>query len=143
VQIPNNGTQKINAAYPDGLAQSTSKKLDDQRTAGLELLDRTLQPVIGTDIHYHVIVDFTAFQQSVDAVGGVDVNVPEQLYDPTIAWENHYNPVIAQKGLQHFNGHLALLYAKSRETSSDFARAERQRLILVALKNKVFSAGTF
>ncbi len=143
VRIPNDGYQKINAAYYYGTQQSTSKKKVDQQNAGLSLLDRTLQPVIGTNIHYHVIIDFKAFQQSVDAVGGIDVNVPEQLYDPTIAWENHYNAVIAAKGIQHFNGKRALLYAKSRETSSDFARAERQRLILVALKDKVFSAGTF
>jgi hypothetical protein len=69
--------------------------------------------------------------------------VPETLYDPTIAWENHYNPVIATKGRQQFDGARALLYAKSRQTSSDFARAERQRLLLVAIKEKAFSVGTF
>ncbi|HZP55601.1 MAG TPA: LCP family protein [Candidatus Saccharimonadales bacterium] len=143
VKIPHDGYQKINAAYPNGKEASSAKDENGQDKDGLKLLDQTLQPIIGINIHYHVVVDFTAFQQAVDAVGGVDVNVPEQLYDPTIAWENHYNSVIAQKGIQHFDGHKALLYAKSRETSSDFARAERQRLILVALKDKVFSAGTF
>ncbi|HSX18338.1 MAG TPA: LCP family protein [Candidatus Saccharimonadales bacterium] len=143
VKIPGDGYQKINAAYPYGKQQSKAKNLIDKERAGLDLLDRTLEPVIGVPIHYHAVVDFTAFQQAVDAVGGVDVNVPEQLYDPTIAWENNYNSIIAQKGLQHMNGHKALLYAKSRETSSDFARGERQRLILVALKDKILSAGTF
>jgi hypothetical protein len=71
------------------------------------------------------------------------VNVPETLYDPTIAWENHNNPVIAKKGIQQFNGDQALLYARSRETSSDFARGERQRLLIAAIKTKAFSAGTF
>jgi hypothetical protein len=79
----------------------------------------------------------------VDALGGITVNVPETLYDPTIAWENHWNPVIAQKGLQTFNGKQALLYVRSRETSSDFARGERQRLVITAIKQKAFSAGTF
>lgn len=143
VKIAGNGYSKINAAYTYGKQQSKSKKTNDQIVDGLNLLDKTVQPILGISIHYHVLVDFSAFQQAVDAVGGIDVNVPEQLYDPTIAWENHYNSVIAQKGIQHMDGHKALLYAKSRETSSDFARAERQRLILVALKNKVFSAGTF
>src|SRR5205085_1320763 len=110
---------------------------------GLRALDRTLTPILGVPIHYHSVIDFAAFKQSVDAVGGVDVNVPEILYDPTIAWENRYNPVIARKGQQHMDGAKALLYAKSRETSSDFARGERQRLIIVSLKQKVFTVGTF
>jgi hypothetical protein len=89
------------------------------------------------------VVDFAAFKQTVDAVGGVTVNVPETLYDPTIAWENHGNSYIAMKGPQTFNGAKALLYARSRETSSDFARGQRQRLLMVAIKDKTFTLGTF
>ncbi len=143
VKIPGVGARKINEAYYWGKSASKSKKLDVQEQDGLKLLDQTLAPILGVPIHYHAIVDFAAFKQSVDVVGGVDVNVPEELYDPTIAWENGYNSVIAAKGLQHMNGPKALLYAKSRETSSDFARGERQRLLLVALKEKIFTLGTF
>jgi len=98
--------------------------------------------VLGIPIHYNVLVDFQAFKQAIDTVGGVTVNVPTELYDPTIAWENHWNPVIAKTGMQTMNGSLALLYVRSRETSSDFARAERQRAVLVALRDKVLNAGT-
>lgn len=143
VKIPADGYQKLNAAYFYGKSQSKSKDKNATIQAGLNKLDATLEPILGVPIHYHVLVDFAAFQQSVDAVGGIDVNVPEQLYDPTIAWENHYNSVIAQKGIQHMDGKKALLYSKSRETSSDFARGERQRLVIVALKDKIFTLGTF
>ncbi len=143
VKIPGNGYQKINAAYPDGKMESSAKNLAGKEQDGLNLLDQTLEPVLGIQIHYHVVVDFRAFQQVVDALGGISVNVPEELDDPTIAWENGYNSVIAKPGVQTFSGAKALLYVKSRETSSDFARAERQRLVLVAIKNKVFSLGTF
>jgi LCP family protein required for cell wall assembly len=144
VHISSDGYQKINAAYAYGKEASRSKNNVGQEQDGLALLDKTLQPVLdGVNINYHVILDFAAFKQMVDAVGGITVNVPESLYDPTIAWENHNNPVIAKKGPQAFNGQQALLYSRSRETSSDFARAERQRLIITALKQKVFSAGTF
>ncbi|HET6924478.1 MAG TPA: LCP family protein, partial [Candidatus Saccharimonadales bacterium] len=78
----------------------------------------------------------------VDSVGGITVNVPEQLYDPTMAWENHWNPVLAKAGVQQMNGKQALLYARSRETSSDFARGERQRAIILALKEKAMTLGT-
>ena len=144
VHIPNNGTQKINAAYADAVDQSKSKSQAGQEEDGIAELDKTLQPVLdGVHINYHVLLDFSAFKDMVDALGGVTVNVPETLYDPTIAWENHNNPVIAKMGVQTFNGAQALLYARSRETSSDFARGERQRLLISAIKQKAFSAGTF
>lgn len=153
VQIPGFGSQKINAAYPDGKYASKSKNTNDQINAGLAELDKTLEPIIGVPIHYHAVVDFQAFKQGVNAVGGVTLNVtqselnwpsanPTELYDPTIAWENHGNPVIARIGTQYMNGSQALLYARSRETSSDFARSQRQRQLMVALKDKTFSLGT-
>src|SRR5205085_11751 len=143
VRIPGDGSQKINAAYPFGKQQSHAKKETGKINDGLSLLDRTLEPVIGIPIHYHAVVDFSAFKQAVDAVGGVTFNVPETLYDPTIAWENHGNSTIARKGSMTFNGQTALLYARSRETSSDFARGQRQRQLLVAIKDKIMSVGTF
>ncbi|HEX5395370.1 MAG TPA: LCP family protein [Candidatus Saccharimonadales bacterium] len=143
VNIPVNGQEKINAAYSFGIKNSKGKSEFEKKRDGVKLLDTVLQNVTGVDIHYHAVFDFTAFKQIVDNLGGVTVNVPETLYDPTIAWENHYNPVIATKGVQQFDGARALLYAKSRETSSDFARNERQRLLLAAIKDKAFSLGTF
>lgn len=143
VRIPGNGSQKINAAYAYGKQKSSAKNEAGKQKDAIELLDKTLEPVLGIPINYHAVMDFTAFRQLVNAVGGVTVDVPEQLYDPTIAWENNYNSVIAKKGPQTFNGKKALLYVKSRQTSSDFARAERQRLVLVALKEKTLSVGTF
>jgi len=143
VKIPGDGYQKINAAYPDGKYASKQKSSQGQISDGLNELDKTLQPVLGIPIHYHVVVDFSAFKQAVDALGGVTVNVPETLYDPTVAWENHGNPYIAYKGNDVMHGAQALLYARSRETSSDFARAERQRALMVAIKEKAFSVGTF
>jgi LCP family protein required for cell wall assembly len=142
VKIPGDGYQKINAAYPFGKEGSRAKKEKDKINAGLNELDKTLEPIIGIPIHYHALVDFSAFKQGVDAVGGVNINVPETLYDPTIAWEYHGNPYIAKKGQQVMHGQQALLYARSRETSSDFARGQRQRLLILALKEKIFSAGT-
>lgn len=143
VKIPGNGYDKINAAYTYGKQNSKAKTLAGQEQDGIKLLDQTLQPIISIPIHYHALFDFTAFKDIVNDLGGVTFYVPEQLYDPTIAWENAYNSVIAQKGTQTFNGQRALLYAKSRETSSDFARGERQRQLLVAIKDKALSLGTF
>ena len=155
VNIPTVGSRKINEAYYWGKTQSKSKTLVGQEQDGIALLDKTIQPVLdGVPINYHVLLDFSAFKQMVDALGGVTLNVPSdalnypasnptELYDPTIAWENHGNPVIAKEGIQTFNGSQALLFARSRETSSDFARGVRQRLLIAGIKSKAFSAGTF
>jgi polyisoprenyl-teichoic acid--peptidoglycan teichoic acid transferase len=150
VKMPNNffgNYQKINAAYESGkykyLGSQTASSANKQAVqAGFAGADSTVEQVLGIPIHYNLLVNFQAFRQAVDTVGGVTVNVPTQLYDPTMAWENNWNPVLAQAGVQQFDGKHALIYVRSRETSSDFARNERQRSVMVALKDKVFTVGT-
>ncbi len=150
VKMPVNyfgANQKINAAYESG-KYSYLGKLDQSSAnaaaveAGFASTDQVVSQVLGITINYHVLVNFQAFRQAIDTVGGVDINVSSQLYDPTMAWENNWNPVLAPAGEQTMNGTKALLYARSRETSSDFARTERQRQIMLALKDKVLTAGT-
>jgi len=148
VKVPNYGSMKINAVYETGKYKYLGYESDSNANqkavdAGFTLLDQTLEQVLGIPIHYHVLVNFQAFQQAINTLGGVSVDVPTELYDPTIAWENGWNPVIAKPGVQTFNGQKALLYVRSRETSSDFARTQRQRAVLVALKQKILSLGTF
>jgi LCP family protein required for cell wall assembly len=147
VDIPNEGAMKINAAWETGefnyLHKVAPGSTDPNAIqAGFDEADQVVESVLGMTIHYNVLVNFQAFQQAVDTVGGVTVNVPSDLVDPTMAWENGNNPVLAKAGVDQFNGKTALTYVRSRETTSDFARADRQRAVLVALKNKVETAGT-
>jgi LCP family protein required for cell wall assembly len=147
VQGANGSASKINAVYSTAKYKylgevNPASKDPNAIKAGITAIDQQVEDVLGVSIHYNVLLDFKAFRQAIDTVGGVQVNVPEQLYDPTMAWENNYNSVLAQKGLQTFDGKHALIYVRSRETSSDFARSERQRSVLLALKDKVVSLGT-
>jgi LCP family protein required for cell wall assembly len=147
VKIPNNGSMKINAAYEAGKYKYLGK-IDNNNTnrnavqAGFTMADQTVEDITGITIHYNVLIDFQAFRRAIDTVGGVNVNVPEQLYDPTMAWENNWNPLLAKAGPQAFDGKHSLIYVRSRETSSDFARSQRQRAVLLALKEKVVTLGT-
>lgn len=139
--------QKINAAYESGKYHYLGKMDASSANAsaveaGFSSIDSVMKDVLNININYHVLVDFQAFRQAIDTVGGVTVDVPTPLVDPTMEWENNWNPVLAPAGVQQMNGVKALLYARSRETTSDFARGQRQRQILVALKDKVLSAGT-
>ena len=147
VQRPGDGYTKINAVYPEAkeeaLASGKSKK--EAEKVGIEAIEKVVEQVSGMPVHYYSMVDFQAFQRAIDTVGGVDVNVKEPLYDASVAWENNWDPLIADKGVQHFNGKKALLFSRSRYGSArgDFDRTERQRQVMVALKEKVLSLGTF
>src|SRR5262249_20608216 len=109
-------------------------------------LEDVITSKIGIPIHYHGIIDFAGFRKAIDTVGGVDINVPESgaVYENMYILGRWYTLNVT-KGPQHFNGMRALAYSRSRHTSprGDFDRSERQRMILVALKDKVFTAGTY
>ena len=147
VRVPDNGSMKINSVYAmlkqEALAEG--KTPAEAETVGIDAAERVTEDVLGIPIHYYIMIDFEAFRRAIDTVGGVTINVEEPLYDPSVAWENNWDPLIADVGEQHFDGHRALLYARSRYGSArgDFDRSERQRQILVALRNKVLSLGTF
>lgn len=149
-KMPNNyisSYQKINAAYESGkykyLGRQNQKNQDHKAIiAGFQGIDSTIERVTGVPIHYNMLVDFQAFSQAVDTVGGVTVNNPEKLWDPTMAWENGHNPLLAPAGINNFDGKHALIFVRSRETSSDFARSQRQRMVMMALKDKTENLGT-
>jgi len=84
----------------------------------------------------------------VDIVGGVDINVPQDLAVSEHLWDTTTNkPYYLQvpAGQQHFDSTKALYFARSRKTSprGDFDRSERQRLFITALSQKILSAGTY
>lgn len=147
------GQSKINAVYANAKykvlnGKKTSDINDRAEQAGLAAIETEVEEVFGVPIHYHVMVDFAAFEKAINTVGGVDINVTkdgvvyERLWNPTTR-KNYVLDV--KEGRQHFDGERALFYARSRHTSArgDFDRAERQRAVILALKDKVMSAGTY
>ncbi len=112
---------------------------------GPELAARTVSNVIGVPIHYYVLIDFSGFKQAIDAVGGVDINVPTAIYDPDYPCDNErggYCPFRISAGVQHMSGTVALRYARSRKSTSDFDRAARQQLVIAALRQKALQLST-
>lgn len=141
-------SQKINAAYSAGKYEFLGKA-DQANTdpvavqAGLANVDVVVEQVLGTSVDYHVLVNFAAFEQAINTVNGVTVDVKEPLVDATMAWQNNNNATLVPSGVQQMDGKKALMYARSRYSTSDFDRSERQRQLIVALKQKVLSIGTF
>lgn len=146
--VPGYGQMKINAVFANAKYHSLNVNPKDPAKAeaeGIRLAEQQVTQMLGIPLHYYALMDFQAFREAVDAVGGVDVTVNEALVDPTMAWENGWNPVLAKKGVDHMAGTQALMYVRSRHSTArgDFDRTERQRLLIEALSQKVLSAGTY
>jgi polyisoprenyl-teichoic acid--peptidoglycan teichoic acid transferase len=156
VKSSKGGQSKINAVYANAKSavlngRQTSDINQRAEQAGVSAISTTIESAMGIPIHYYVMVDFQGFVQAINTVGGVDIYVDpkddagivrETLWDE-LTRKNYRLDVRA--GNNHFDGQRALMYARSRHTSTrgDFDRAERQRKILIALKDKVMSAGTY
>ena len=120
VNIPGHGNDRINTADMWGeLAQAGT---------GPDLVKQTILESLGIPIDYYVRADFDGFVEIIDAIGGVEVDVECPLTD-----------IELEPGIQHMDGELALLYARSRITTNDFDRSRRQRKLLMALWSKAKS----
>jgi polyisoprenyl-teichoic acid--peptidoglycan teichoic acid transferase len=143
-------TARINEAYADGM-YGRGPVNASALTAGAAVANPTFEHLLGIHIDHWIGVDFQAFKQTVDAVGGVDVNVVNSFTDDSYPHgecdqgDCSYISVHFNSGMQHMNGRTALIFARSRHGNnnegSDFARGRRQQLVIAALKQKVVSAG--
>lgn len=139
VNIPGHGSYKINHANHFGEK--------DQANWGAAFATEVIEKTFALDISYYVRIDFSAFEEIIDEVDGVSVNVDKSFTDYEYpAANDKYQVVSFKKGVQTMNGKTALMYARSRHGNngegSDFARAARQQKILLALKEKLLSFQT-
>jgi LCP family protein required for cell wall assembly len=124
VEIPDHGTQKINAAYTLG---------------GPNLAVRTVREFTGLPIHNYIEVNLAAFQDLIDAVGGVRICVDRPMFDELAGLE-------LPKGCHMLDGPEALAFARARHIEGDlvpdFSRIARQQQLMRALMNRVLSVGS-
>jgi LCP family protein required for cell wall assembly len=105
-----------------------------ERTRGYNGLKAVLGELYGLDIKYFVEVNFEGFIKVVDALGGVTINVQVPVVDDRFPGENgQLKRVYIPAGVQHMSGSEALVYARSRHTSNDFDRGQRQQRVLLSL----------
>ncbi len=151
VTASGSGSSKINAVYAYAKMRSLNSAPKDKEKAeraGIDAVQQVVSQVLGIPIHYYSMIDFQGFKEAVDVVGGVDINVPEELAVKETLWDEatgkNYN-LNVPAGMQHFDSMRALYFTRSRHTSlrGDFSRAERQRLFIQALSQKILSAGTY
>ena len=120
VKIPGYMDNRINASYAIG---------------GKDLLNETLEVNFGVQVDGNVEVNFSHFEEVIDLLGGVDI---ELRADEANHINQRINRYELQKGLQHLDGEQALEYARIRKLDSDqdFSRTNRQRKLLNSLVEK-------
>jgi len=138
VQVPGYGTQKVNAGYQFG---------------GPALEIKTIEQNFHIPINHVVLVDFNQFKDLINALGGIDVNVPKPILSNKfdcpgppkfcatwMGWS-------FSKGTHHLNGELALIYSRIRENqfdprSTDATRVLRQQQVQQGIASKLTSPWT-
>lgn len=131
IDVPGYGSQRIN----------TINVLGEQQQAGNGpvLLSTSIERNFGVRPDRYVRLNFQAFKELIDAVGGVTINVEKTIVD-------HYFPadegsgtqsIQFDPGEQHMDGRLALIYARTRHADDDYQRAERQQQVVSALASKL------
>lgn len=106
-----------------------------------ELFQDVAGKITNLDIHYYARINFNAFVEIVDSLGGISIEVKDSIYDPFYPNEtdNGYTLFTVKKGIQEMNGETALKFVRSRKTTSDFDRAFRQQQVIEALREKALS----
>ena len=116
--------------YPDAASHGS--------TPGVEATKDAAEGILGIEIPYYVFIDMDGFAALIDALGGVDIEVTERLpkgwgpaYDgqPVDEWAVGW----IEPGFQHMDGDTAQWYARSRYTTNDWDRMERQRQLQAAI----------
>ncbi len=134
VNIPGFDYYKINMAYFLG----ESAQLPG---GGPGLAMKTVEQFLGIPINYFAQIDFAAFEKFIDEIGGVEVDVPNEIVvDPV----GKHNTVTLKPGKQMLTGPVALAYARARHTDGgDFDRAMRQQQVIMAIRSQILDPGRF
>ena len=117
-------------------------EVNDYKGGGQQLAIDTVEHNLGVKIGHYVIIDFEGFKEVIDALGGIDIDVPTYVSDPTYSWTElpgDYDPQEFEPGLQHMDGETALAYARIRQNSDDLDRIQRQQRIIFAVMDKALS----
>lgn len=116
------------------------RNTQDSQKASQVLIDE-LQTMTWIPIQYYALIDFKWFVKLIDKLGWIQIDVPEDLVDYQYPTEDGwYETFKVSKWINNFNWEIALKYARSRHSTSDFSRALRQQQVIKAIIKKIVSA---
>lgn len=128
----------LNAMYVEATARHPSQWPGSGATSGIGAVRAMVSQLTGRPVDAVLVADLWGVIKVVDAMGGIDINVPAAVHD------DHYpDPVLGSvvldipRGSQHFDGRTALAYARSRHQDSDYGRMARQQTLLLAIRSQL------
>ena len=127
VDIPNHGLTKINHSYAYG---------------GAFLTKQIVEKTLNIKIDNYIVLNFQAFKNAVDKLGGVDINLEKNMY-----YRDDYDGengllIDLKKGQQHLDGEKAMEYVRYRDEEGDIGRVKRQQTFLAAIVSRLTSVET-
>lgn len=130
---------KINEVYSLGRA--------DEENNAAKYVQQIIEDNFNLPIHYYAVISFKGFEEFIDNIGGIMVDVKTGFTDSGYPTDDYKTTTVSfSAGSQYMDGKTALTFARSRHgtnyENSDFKRSERQQLILEAIKDKVFKFST-
>ena len=136
VTQPDGSTDRINTAYFFGELAAPG--------TGPAMAMQVVRANFGVSVDRYVRVDLAGFVDVIDALGGIDLTVPDPLVDDEYPTYDYGTTTVSfDAGQQHMDGERALAYARIRHGSSDLQRAERQQRVIVAALQKLLSPLTW
>jgi LCP family protein required for cell wall assembly len=134
VAIPDATTDRINTVY-----QVAKRSQRDP----LELLSRVVEDTLKLPVEHALALDLGVFERAVDAVGGVDVDVPCPIRDNFVDTREPSGRRVLDldDGRHHLDGATAAMYVRSRHGRSDFHRARRQQAVLLGVQHALSGLG--
>ena len=132
IDVPGYGLQRIN----------TVNVLGEQDAAGTgpSLLASAISNDFGIGVDRYARLNFDAFVQLVDAVGGISIDVPRAIVDYEYPTPDGGTMVVQfDPGAQAMDGARALMYARTRHADDDYARAARQQQVILALSSRLIN----
>ena len=124
---------KINAAYSYG-------QFYKYPGGGSAATVAAVEKNFNIDIQHYVVIDWVGFVELIDAIGGIDIDVPEDIADLVNDELDTFPDRTVKAGLQHMDGQQALGYSRVR-VDGDLKRIERQQLVIQSVANKSVSLG--
>ncbi len=127
----------LNALYV--YADGRPDQFPGGRIRGFRAVGGAIETLAGIDLDGIAVVNLAGFVRLIDAIGGVDITIPEPLRDRMYPLEDGSGlvDIYFPAGRQHLDGRRALMYVRSRHQDSDYGRMERQQALLLAIRHSL------
>lgn len=137
--IANEDSQQVTfISIPRDLYYEGRKINEFSSLYGKDKLKEAMHKIAGVTVDNYVEFNFNGFVDTIDLIGGIDINISKDLVDTRYPNENFgYKTVSFKPGIERMDGERALEYGRSRKSTTDFDRSRRQQEILLAIKEKL------